>query len=339
MKKVLAMFLALGMALSITACGGGGDKSAAPNPGTSNPVASNPAGSTPTTDGAKKYAIILKTQSTDFWKSVNDGAKAYADENNIQLDLFASQSDTDYEGQLAILENCINNGGYDGIGISPCSGVNLISGVVKANNAGIVVVNIDEQFDPAEMASQGGSCVAWIASDNESIGYKGAEYLCSLLQSGDEVGIIEGLAGNPSSEARATGAKAAFTEKGMNIVADQSCDWDMQKALDTASAWITQYPNLKAIYCCNDGMATGVQQAIANAGKTGEILLCGTDGDQNIVDAVKAGDVTATVAQDPAGIGATSLKILVDAVENPGKYESVSNPAATPVDSILVTKD
>ena len=186
------------MAIAITACG----NSTPANSGSSNPGSNSSAGSntptTPSNEGGKKYAIILKTQSTDFWKSVNDGAKEYADDNGIQLDLFASQSDTDYEGQLAILENCINNGGYDGIGISPCSGVNLISGVVKANEAGIVVVNIDEQFDAAEMASQGGTCVAWVTSDNEAIGYKGAEYLCSLLNAGDEVGVIEGIAGNPS---------------------------------------------------------------------------------------------------------------------------------------------
>lgn len=148
--------------------------------------------------------------------------------------------------------------------------------------------------------------------------------------------MIEGIAGNPSSEDRASGAKAAFEEGGMDLVAATSCDWDMQKALDTATAWITQYPDLKAIYCCNDGMAAGVRQAIANAGKTGEILLCGTDGDSDAVEAVAAGNMTATVAQDPAAIGATGLKLLVDAVENPGNYTPSAAPAKTPVDAVLV---
>ena len=49
--------------------------------------------------------------------------------------------------------------------------------------------------------------------------------------------------------------------------------------------------------------------------------------------------MTATVAQDSATVGVDSLKILVDAVENPDKYTAVPSPAKTPVDAILVTAD
>ena len=324
MKKILALALAATMALSLVACG---SKEA--------PAASTPAGST-TEEATNKYAIILKTQSTDFWMSVWNGAEEYAKANNIELDLYAATSDADFEGQLAILENCINSGEYAGIGIAPCSAVNTITGVKAANAAGITVVNIDEQFDAAEMESQGAVCSAFVSSDNVSIGHLGAEYLSSLLEAGSQVAVIEGIAGNPSSEARAQGAKAAFEEAGMELVAAQSCDWDMQKALDTATAWITQFPELKAIYCCNDGMAAGVRQAIANAGKTDSILLCGTDGDSDAIDAVAAGNMTATVAQDPAGIGAMGLQLLVDAVENPDNYTPSAAPEKTPVDAVLV---
>ena len=325
MKKILTALLAATMMLSLAACG----QSEAP----AAPAASSTVEETP---AANKYAIILKTQSTDFWMSVWNGAEEYAKANGIDLDLYAATNDADFEGQLAILENCINSGEYAGIGIAPCSAVNTITGVKAANDAGITVVNIDEQFDAAEMESQGAVCSAFVSSDNVAIGHLGAEYLCSLLESGAQVAVIEGIAGNPSSEARAEGAKAAFSEAGMELVAAQSCDWDMQKALDTATAWITQFPELKAIYCCNDGMAAGVRQAIANAGKTGEILLCGTDGDGDAIEAVAAGNMTATVAQDPAGIGAMGLELLVDAVENPGNYTPAAAPEKTPVDAVLV---
>ena len=125
----------------------------------------------------------------------------------------------------------------------------------------------------------------------------------------------------------------------MDIIGSKACDWDMQTAMDTVATWIQQYPDLKAVYCCNDGMAMGAMQAIINANKVGDILLCGTDGDADAIDAVAAGNMTATVAQDSATVGVDSLKILVDAVENPDKYTAVSSPAKTPVDAILVTAD
>ena len=288
---------------------------------------------------AEKYAVILKTTNSDFWRTMYEGVENYAKENNLEVDLFAAQSDIDYEGQLAILENCINSGEYAGIAIAPCNGVNLISGVKQANDKGIVIWNIDEKFDPAEMANQGAVCVGFDSSDNVSIGHMGGEYLSGLLEAGAEVGVIEGLAGNPSSEARSTGATAAFTEAGMNIVATKACDWDRQMAMDAALTWIQQFPNLKAIYCCNDTMAMGAIQAVITSGKLGEIYVCGTDGDKDAVESVKNGELTATVAQDPANIGVVGLKGLIEAIADPATHPASAEPEKTPVDAVMVTKD
>ena len=285
---------------------------------------------------AKKYAVILKTTNSDFWRTMHDGTAKYAKDNGLDVDMFAAQSDIDYEGQLAILVNCINSGSYAGIAIAPCNGVNLIAGVKKANEAGITIWNIDERFDEGEMKRQGAVCVGFDSSDNIQIGHMGGEYLASLLAKGAQVGVIEGLAGNQSSEDRAKGAKAAFTEAGMNIVAAKSCDWDRQIAMDTAMTWIQQFPDLKAIYCCNDGMAMGAIQAVIVAGKLGEIYVCGTDGDSDAIQSVKDGNLTGTVAQDSANIGVTALKGLIAAIENPSAYPASSFPEKTPVSAILV---
>ncbi len=337
MKKLVALLLSLAMVFALASCGSStSDSSKGAASGSAS--ASTSKEETPASTGTK-YAMILKTQATDFWVKMWKGIEDYAKENNLEVDLFAAQSDSDYEGQLSILENCINSGEYAGIGIAPCSGVNMITGVKKANDAGIVIVNVDEQFDAKEMESQGATCVAYVASDNVAVGHAGAEYLCGKLEKGAQVAVIEGTAGNVSSEDRANGAKAAFEEAGMELVGAKSCDWDMQTAMDTAAAWITQYPDLKAIYCCNDGMAMGVKQAIANAGKTGEILLCGTDGDADAITAVANSEMTATVAQDSASIGVESLKLVIDACANPSKYTASSSPEKTPVDAIVVTVD
>lgn len=317
LKKLVVLVLTLAMVASLAACGGGSDDSAS---------------------AEGKYAVILKTQATDFWKQMNDGVAAYAEENGIDLYLAAAQSDSDDAGQLAILEQCVNDG-YTGIAIAPVNAAAMVSGVKAANDAGVTVVNIDEQFDPGEMENQGAVCAAFVSSDNKAIGQMGAEYISEGLEAGSEVAIIAGIAGNVSSEDRQAGAEAGFEAKGMNLITVQNCDWDMQKALDAAATLIQQNPNLKAIYCCNDGMAAGVRQAIANAGKTGEILLCGTDGDADAIQAVAEGTMAATVAQDPAAIGVKGLELLIDACTNPDNYEPSAAPEKTPVDAILVTAE
>ena len=336
MKKLLSLILSMAVALPLAACGsnGGSASSAAASAGT--PAAASSAASA--SAGAKKYAVILKTKNTDFWSKMYSGIEAEGKAKGWQVDLYTAKSDDDTEGQLAILESCITKG-YAGIAIAPCSAVNMITGIKEANGKGITIVNIDEQFDPKQMESQGATCSAYIATDNKAVGKKGAEYLCSQIDPGSQVGVIEGKSGNVSSEDRAGGAKDAFKAKGMKIVGDQCADWDMQKALDTAATWIQQYPDMKAIYCCNDTMVMGAMQAIINANKVGKIKICGTDGNTDAIKSVSEKKLTATIAQDSTSIGSTSLDTLVDAVENPSKYKASSQPEKTPINSVLITTD
>ena len=181
---------------------------------------------------------------------------------------------------------------------------------------------------------------AFVTTDNVAVGAKGASFIIDKLGAeGGEVAIIEGQAGNASGEARRKGATEAFKKASqIKLVASQPADWDRIKALDVATNVLQRNPNIKAIYCANDTMAMGVAQAVANAGKTGKVLVVGTDGIPEARKMVEAGQMTATVAQNPADIGATGLKLMVDA-EKSGKVIPLDKaPEFKLVDSILVTQ-
>ena len=83
-------------------------------------------------------------------------------------------------------------------------------------------------------------------------------------------------------------------------------------------------------------MALGVLQAVKNAGK--DVIVVGTDGAEEALQSVQAGELSATVAQDSAGIGATSLKRMIEAVKNNETIDANATPETIPVDSNLVTK-
>lgn len=285
---------------------------------------------------AAEYAIILKPLSNDFWASMKAGIEKEAEELGIKVDIFAAQSEDDTEGQLKILENCISKG-YKAIGVAPLSPTNLVNGIVDANKKGIYVMNIDEKIDMETLKNAGGSVIAFATTDNEKVGEKGAKFIVENLKDGGEVAIIEGKAGNASGEARKSGATKAFSdEENIKLVASQPADWDRQKALDTAASILQKNPNLKAFYCCNDTMALGALQAVKNAGKLGEVVVVGTDGAAEALESVKAGELSATVAQDSAEIGATSLRKMVETVKAGTKIDVNVEPEVIPVDSYIV---
>lgn len=344
MKKLLTALLAVSMTAALLAgCGSGGGSSAAPAadastaPSTEGASEAAPAGDA--ASGEAEYAVILKNQTTDFWVNMKEGVEKKAEELGVKVDIYAAQSEEDTEGQLKIFENCLTKN-YKAIGIAPLSPVNVVPAVVEANKKGIYVMNIDEKIDMETLKAQGGSVIAFATTDNVKVGEKGAQYIIDQLPDGGKVAIIEGKAGNASGEDRKQGATNAFTAAGnFEIVASLPADWDRQKALDAATSLIQGNPELKGIYCCNDTMALGAVQAVINANKIGEIFVVGTDGNTEAIDSVNQGMLSATVAQDSAGIGAVSLEKMVNTVKDAPAIDPETEPETIPVESKLITKE
>lgn len=284
-----------------------------------------------------KYAMILKTLSNPFWVSMKEGIEKEADKLGIQVDILAVASEDDTQGQLKLFEDLLNKD-YVGIGFAPLSPVNLIPQVVAANQKGIQVVNVDEKVDMQELKNAGGNVYAFITTDNVKVGAKGAQYIVDTLGAGGgQVAIIEGKAGNASGEARKQGAEEVFkSAQGIELVTSQPADWDRIKALDVTTNLIQRYPELKAIYAANDTMALGALEAVKNANK--QIIVVGTDGQPEALQSVKDGQLSATVAQDPAQIGATSLQKLKEAVDKKAPFSKDAEPETVAVDSNLITK-
>lgn len=290
-----------------------------------------------TTEEVAEIAIILKTLSNPFWVSMKEGIETEAKAKGVKVDIFAVDSEDDIQGQLQLFENLLSKE-YKAIGFAPLSPVNLVAPAAQAYQKGIYLVNIDEKVDMEQLTNAEGNIIAFVTTDNVKIGEKAGNFIIEQIGAdGGQVSIIEGKAGNASGEARKEGAENAFnTADNIELVASQPADWDRAKALDVAANMIQRYPELKAIYCANDTMALGALQAVQNGGKEDQIIVVGTDGAPEAIEAVGAGDLAATIGQDSAQVGATSLDLLIAAIES-GKNVSIDEePEFVAVDSKLI---
>ena len=251
----------------------------------------------------------------------------------------AANSEEDIQGQQRLVEDVLNKN-YKAIGVAPISPVSLIQAVSAATKKGIYVVNIDEKIDQGQLKAAGGAVIAFISSDNVALGNKAGDFIAQNLgSSGGKVAIIEGKAGNVSGDARRDGAKQAFAKvPSIKLVASQPGDWDRSKALDVTTNILQRNPDLKAIYAANDTMALGAAQAVKNADKLGKVVVVGTDGVPEALDSVKRGELTATVAQDSAAMGAKAVDLLLDALKNKPAIDPNKTPEFLPIESHRITK-
>ena len=326
-KRVLAVLLAGVMTLGLAACGGSGSDSKSE---------SKDSGSS---DGDINIAVLLKPESNEYWASMKAGIEDWAkDQDGVSVDVYCAESEDHIQGQLEQMENIISKD-YDAICAAPLSASNLVEGVLKACDAGIPVVNVDEGIDADAVKEGGGNMVGMYTTDNVLVGQKAAEYITEQIGSG-EVAIIEGTAGNVTSNDRTKGATDYFeSQDGMKVVASQPGDWDRLTSIDVATNIMQSNPDLKAFYCANDTMALGVYEAVVNAGKQDKVMVVGTDAIANAKESVKNGELAATVGQDNVGIGVACCERAVKAVKDGWKADPSAEMPVEYIDSFLVTKD
>ena len=326
-KRMLAVLLAGVMTLGLAACGGSGSDSKSE---------SKDSGSS---DGDINIAVLLKPESNEYWASMKAGIEDWAkDQDGVSVDIYCAESEDNIQGQLEQMENIISKD-YDAICAAPLSASNLVEGVLKACDAGIPVVNVDEAIDADAVKEGGGNMVGMYTTDNVLVGQKAAEYITEQLGSG-EVAIIEGTAGNVTSNDRTKGATDYFeSQDGMEVVASQPGDWDRLTSIDVATNIMQSNPDLKAFYCANDTMALGVYEAVVNAGKQDQVMVVGTDAIANAKESIKNGEMAATVGQDNVGIGVACCELAVKAAKDGWKADPSAEMPVEYIDSFLVTKD
>ncbi|MGO4321428.1 sugar ABC transporter substrate-binding protein [Pseudomonas sp. KB_12] len=283
-----------------------------------------------------KVALVMKSLANEFFLTMEDGAKSYQKEHSADFDLISNgiKDETDTANQIRIVEQMIVSK-VDALIIAPADSKAMVPVIKKAVDAGITVINIDNQLDPAVVKSKNIN-VPFVGPDNRKGARLVGEYLAKQLKAGDEVGIIEGVSTTTNAQARTAGFKDAMEAAQVKVVSLQSGDWEINKGNQVAASMLSEYPNIKALLAGNDSMAVGAVSAVRAAGKAGKVQVVGYDNINAIKPMLKDGRVLATADQFAAkqavfGIE-TALKILKGEKVDSGTHGVIETPVE------LVTK-
>jgi D-allose transport system substrate-binding protein len=281
------------------------------------------------------YGVLLKTLANPFWGAMAKGIAEGGTESGVTIFQQAAQSDQDAETQLNLCNTMLERSPKALIA-SAINSSNLLPCMSSANQAGIPVVDLDANLDPAITAKAGVKIAFRIGSDNTHAGAEAADFMAQHLGASatGPVLVIEGLSGNVTGEMRANGFKdeLARVAPGLKVVASLPGDWDANKAANVTNDILQRNPDLIAIFACNDTMALGAVESVFADGKGGKVTVVGVDGTVDGVKSIKAGRLTATVAQLPYLEG-------IEAVANVKKViEGQSVPPVIHVPTLVVTE-
>jgi len=243
--------------------------------------------------------FIPMTLDNEYFITMVNAAQQEADKLGVKLQVQAGTSHGSAEEQLQIVETMITNK-VDAICIVPSSSVGLMTALKKAEEAGIPVINLDTALDAELVKSNGLKPVPFIGTNNYDGAKLAGEYALEITGGTGKVAILTGIAGQQNAADRRNGFYDVVNGK-LEVVAEASADWEVEKGYNAAQNMIQANPDLVLIFASNDNMALGAIRAAKEAGK--DIKVIGYDAIGEALNSVKAGEMAATIAQFPAEMG------------------------------------
>lgn len=257
-----------------------------------------------------RIAVIPKGTSHEFWKAVELGArKADADFDDVEVVFKGPAGEGDAAQQIQVVESFIADG-YSGICLAPLDARALESPVRLAIGAGIPVVIFDSGLASADVP-----IVSYVATDNYRGGQLAGELLAKLLGGQGEVLLLPYAIGSESTEQRERGFLEAIEKfPDLAVLAkDKHGGPDEPTAVQVSENLLATYGDqVDGVFCSNESNVSGMLSALQRdpRGLAGRVKVVGFDSSANILRALEAKVLHATVLQDPVAMGYLAVKTL-----------------------------
>ncbi|MFG0332921.1 MAG: sugar ABC transporter substrate-binding protein [Maioricimonas sp. JB049] len=285
----------------------------------------------PAGDGKPHVALIMKSLANEFFSTMAAGAEQHQQEHadEYRLTVNGIKDERDLARQVALVEEMVASG-VDAIVIAPADSKALVPVLKRAQDEGIIVINIDNRLDADVLADQGTN-IPFVGPDNREGARKVAEHLAGQLQQNDHVVVLEGIRTSFNGQQRRLGFDDAMRAAGVEIVDSQSAQWEMSQASQIASSMLSEHPDIRAILACNDSMALGAMAAVKAAGRTGDVKIIGFDNISAVQEAIREGRILATADQHGDQLAVYGIEYALKLLADP--QASVAD-RQTPVDLI-----
>ena len=305
-RGTLAVASAFALAAGVAACGsdssGGGASAGGSN-----------------SSDAVKLGLITKTETNPFFVKMKEGANSSAKTLGASVQSFAGKKDGDNESQVAAVESLIS-AGAKGLMITPSDSKAIVPSLDKARQAGLLVVALDTQTEPADAAdityatdnyAAGLAIGKWAKGTFDKNGKQAKIAMLDLNPDGVSVdvqrdqGFLEGFGVDVADKTK------IGDEKDPRIVGHDVTDGGEEGGRTAMENLLQKSPDINLVYTINEPAAAGAYEALKAAGKDKDVTIVSVDGGCPGVENVKKGVIGATSQQYPLKMAEEGVKAIV----------------------------
>jgi ribose transport system substrate-binding protein len=266
-----------------------------------------------TASGKKQVAVIIRATDSEFWQSLNEGAKRYQESHpdEVEVTYYGAPTEAHIAEFTAIMEDVISKK-PDAIVATPPNADSIVAAANSAASLGIPVITCDNKITT--------KVTAHIATDNIVGGAAVADaFVAALQEKGKPLAGTVAIIGPEVFEVidnRIKGFTTRMQEIAPNIkiMPPRYCQNDIATSLNIAQDIMLSTPDLIGFYGANNHSADGIARAIRESGKKDLYTSAAYDSDPEEVEALADGVLSALIVQDPWALGYLGVQFALDAV-------------------------
>ena len=238
-----------------------------------------------------KVAFITQALSNASQAYAWTQFQKYADDYGFTVTVFDEKYDA--QNGVAAIGTCIAQG-YTAICINPTDPSAIIPSLMEAQQAGVIVGLYSSELPDGYTDYRDFMC----GTDDVQCGQMAAQTLMEAFPEGCNVVEVGGQSGHSAQIKRHDGFVATIEGSNINMLDSRDCEaWASEDAMAIMEDFIVSYGDqIDAVYCHWDVGATGVIEALKNAGMEG-VYVIGVDGCSVGYDQVKEGTQALCIGQ------------------------------------------
>ncbi len=315
LKTPLPLLLAA-LAAAAAGCGGASPPAGAP--------AGAPAPSSASPESGKTVGVALSSMNHNFFIGMRQGVEEQLQADGFRAEVVVAEDSASQQQQQ--VDQLIQKG-VSAIVMVPVDAQQAINPVKAANSAGIPIFCIDRR-----VTADGATVAATVETDNVAMGEEAARHGLKLLcerhkldpakpedvkKLKSTVVHLWGLEAASSAQDRAKGFERVFSAAatpGVKVVKAVG-NFNAKTSQEVLAPVLAANPDVELVFCHNDDNAVGALNAVKDVKKGREpaddpkrIFIVGMDGNKAAIEAIRAGDIEATVSQEPIEMGRETVR-------------------------------
>lgn len=242
--------------------------------------------------------IAVHSVDNEFWAQEAEGGKLFADSKE-DVDYQVLTCDGDDNKQLQGIKDFIAQYGNKAFFVvDPSSAANTANIVEVAEEAGCYVSILWHRAEGLVPADHD-HFVVHMTPDDVVAGYNTAKYIFEKMGGKGKVCALYGRQGEDSAANRYKGFEKALAEyPEIEMLDMQVASWSQEEGMNYTQTWLSKYDDIAAVWAANDTMALGAIEALKRDNKNGKVLVAGCDGIKAAYEAIEAGDMLCTIANN-----------------------------------------